>query len=134
MAAAPEADARQVPRLVTDFGSKDCCRRRRNLVHGDLKASNILAVGETVKISSEAVSTDDPAADIKALGITLTPACQNRVSRDGRSSSAWEAAGPRALARSRRAMFRLASISSSRVIGWTLEAVSFIESFDDFGS
>jgi hypothetical protein len=52
---------------------------REGLVHGDLKASNILAVGETVKISSEAVSTGDPAADIKALGITLLQALTQRT-------------------------------------------------------
>ena len=52
---------------------------REGLVHGDLKASNILAVGETVKISSEAVSTGDPAADIRALGITLLQALTQRT-------------------------------------------------------
>jgi TonB family protein len=52
---------------------------RQGLVHGDLKASNILAVGETVKISSEAVSTGDPAADIRALGITLVQALTQRA-------------------------------------------------------
>jgi TonB family protein len=43
----------------------------QGLVHGNLKPSNILAVEDTVKISSEAVSTGDPAADIRALGETL---------------------------------------------------------------
>ena len=46
----------------------------QGLVHGDLKPSNILAVGDTVKISSEAVSAGDPAADIRALGVTLVQA------------------------------------------------------------
>jgi TonB family protein len=44
------------------------------LVQGNLKPSNILAVEDTVKISSEAVSAGDPAADILALGRTLVQA------------------------------------------------------------
>jgi serine/threonine-protein kinase len=44
------------------------------LVHGNLKPSNILAVEDTVKISSESVSAGDPAADIRALGVTLVQA------------------------------------------------------------
>jgi len=43
-------------------------------VHGNLKPSNILAVEDTVKISSETVSAGDPAADIRALGVTLVQA------------------------------------------------------------
>jgi TonB family protein len=46
----------------------------QGLVHGNLKPSNILAVEDTVKISSEAVSAGDPAADIWALGVTLVQA------------------------------------------------------------
>jgi len=46
----------------------------QGLVHGNLKPSNILAVEDTVKISSEAVSAGDPAADIRALGVTLVQA------------------------------------------------------------
>src|ERR1017187_2098853 len=46
----------------------------QGLVHGNLKPSNILAVEDTVKISSEAVSAGDPAADIQALGVTLVQA------------------------------------------------------------
>ena len=46
----------------------------QGLVHGNLKPSNILAVENTVKISSEAVSAGDPAADIRALGVTLVQA------------------------------------------------------------
>src|SRR5450432_596273 len=46
----------------------------QGLVHGDLKPSNILAVENIVKISSEAVSAGDPAADIRALGVTLVQA------------------------------------------------------------
>lgn len=47
---------------------------RQGLVHGNLKPSNILAVEDTVKISSEAVSSGDPAADIRALGATAVQA------------------------------------------------------------
>jgi len=43
----------------------------QGLVHGNLKPSNIFAVEDTVKISSEAVSAGDPAADIRALGVAL---------------------------------------------------------------
>ncbi len=46
----------------------------QGLVHGNLKPSNILAVEDTVKISSEAVSAGDPAADVRALGVTLVQA------------------------------------------------------------
>ena len=46
----------------------------QGLVHGDLKPSNILAVEDIVKISSEAVSAGDPAADIRGLGVTLVQA------------------------------------------------------------
>jgi len=43
----------------------------QGLVHGDLKPANILAVDDQVKISSEAISAGDPAADIQALGVSL---------------------------------------------------------------
>ena len=46
----------------------------QGLVHGDLKPSNVLAVEDTVKISIEAVSVGDAAADIRALGVTLVQA------------------------------------------------------------
>ena len=49
----------------------------KGLVHGNLKASNILAVEDTVKISSEAVSAGDPAADIRALGVVLVQALRS---------------------------------------------------------
>jgi TonB family protein len=49
----------------------------QGLVHGNLKPSNILAVEDTVKISSETVSADDPAADIQALGVVLLQALQS---------------------------------------------------------
>jgi TonB family protein len=46
----------------------------QGLVHGNLKPSNIFAVEDRVKISSEAVSAGDPAADIGALGAALVQA------------------------------------------------------------
>lgn len=46
----------------------------QGLVQGNLKPSNILAVNDTVKISSEALSAGDPAEDIWALGVTLVQA------------------------------------------------------------
>jgi hypothetical protein len=49
----------------------------QGLVHGNLKPSNILAVEDTVKISSEAVSAGDPAADIRALGVVLVQALRS---------------------------------------------------------
>lgn len=49
----------------------------QGLAHGNLKASNILAVEDTVKISSEAVSAGDPAADIRALGVVLVQALRS---------------------------------------------------------
>jgi TonB family protein len=49
----------------------------QGLVHGNLKPSNILAVEDTVRISSEAVSAGDPAADIRALGVVLLQALRS---------------------------------------------------------
>jgi len=46
----------------------------QGLAHGNLKPSNILAVEDTVKISSETVSAGDPAADIRVLGEVLLQA------------------------------------------------------------
>jgi len=40
---------------------------RQGLVHGSLKPSNILAVKDTLKISSDAVSSGDPAGDLQDL-------------------------------------------------------------------
>ena len=51
----------------------------QGLAHGDLKPSNILAVGDTVKISSEAVAAGDASADIRALGVTLVEALTQRA-------------------------------------------------------
>ena len=58
----------------------------QGLVHGNLKPSNILAVADTVKISTEMVSAGDPAADIQALGVTLVQALTQQaatVTQDG---------------------------------------------------
>jgi len=55
----------------------------QGLVHGNLKPSNILAVDNTVKISTEAVSAGDPADDIRALGVTLVEALTRRAPPDG---------------------------------------------------
>ncbi len=58
----------------------------QGLVHGNLKPSNILAVEDTVKISSDAVSAGDSAADIQALGETLVQALTQQaaiVTQDG---------------------------------------------------
>jgi len=51
----------------------------QGLVHGNLKPSRILAVGDTVKISSESVSAGDPAEDIWALGTTVLQALTQRA-------------------------------------------------------
>jgi TonB family protein len=51
----------------------------QGLVHGNLKPSNILAVGDTVKISSESASGGDPAEDIRALGTTMLQALTQRA-------------------------------------------------------
>jgi TonB family protein len=49
----------------------------QGLVHGNLKASNILAVEDSVKISSEAIAAGDPAADIRAVGVVLVQALRS---------------------------------------------------------
>ena len=51
----------------------------RGMAHSDLKASNILAMGDTVKVSSESVVEGDAAADIQALGFILIHALTQRV-------------------------------------------------------
>ena len=51
----------------------------RGMAHGDLKASNILAIGDTVKVSSESVVEGDAAADIRALGFILIHALTQRA-------------------------------------------------------
>lgn len=49
----------------------------QGLVHGNLKPSHILAVEDTVKLSSDTVSAGDPAADIRALGVVLVQALRS---------------------------------------------------------
>jgi TonB family protein len=46
----------------------------QGLAHRDVKAANILAIGDAVKISSESVGEGDAAEDIRALGSTLVHA------------------------------------------------------------
>lgn len=55
----------------------------RGLAHGDLKASNILALGDSVKVSSESVADGEPAADIRALGYLLVHALTQREETTG---------------------------------------------------
>ena len=50
----------------------------QGMSHGDLKASNILAIGDAVRLSSEPIGEGDPAADIRALGSTLIYALTQR--------------------------------------------------------
>jgi TonB family protein len=51
----------------------------QGMAHGDLKASNIFATGNTVKLSSESVGEGDPAGDVRALGLTLVHAFTQRA-------------------------------------------------------
>ncbi len=46
----------------------------RGLVHAHLKPSNIFAVKDTLKLSSDGVVVGDPAADLRALGGTIVEA------------------------------------------------------------
>ena len=68
----------------------------QGLVHGNLKPSNILAVEDVVKITTEAVSAGDPAADILALGVTLVQALtqQTPTVTEGGQSPAVDALPP----------------------------------------
>jgi TonB family protein len=50
----------------------------RGLANRDLKASNIVALGDKVKISSESIGHGDPAADVHALGAILIHALTGR--------------------------------------------------------
>ena len=53
----------------------------QGLVHGNLKPSNILAVGDIVKISIESASAGEPAEDIRALGTTMLQALTQRATK-----------------------------------------------------
>jgi TonB family protein len=50
----------------------------QGLVHGNLKPSNVLGVGDAVKITSDTVSPGDPSGDIRALGVMLGQVCRHR--------------------------------------------------------
>jgi len=50
----------------------------RGMTHGNLKPSNVFAVGSTVKLSSETIARGDPAEDIRALGATVVEALTQR--------------------------------------------------------
>lgn len=64
--------------MLTQVGSALEHLHARGLIHGDLKAANILALGESVKVSSDSVTEGDPAVDIRALGFTLIHALTQR--------------------------------------------------------
>jgi TonB family protein len=51
----------------------------RGVAHGDVKASNVLAIANTVKLSSDSAFDGDPAQDIRALGLTLIHALTGRL-------------------------------------------------------
>ena len=50
----------------------------QGLVHGRLKPSNIMAIGDRLKLSVDHVSKGDPADDLKGLGKTLVEALTQR--------------------------------------------------------
>ena len=50
----------------------------QGMAHGDVNASNIVAIGDTVKLSSESIAEGDAAADVRALGFTLIHALTQR--------------------------------------------------------
>ena len=52
----------------------------QGLVHGNLKPSNVLGVGEAVKITSDTISPGDSSGDIRALGVMLGQVCRHRSS------------------------------------------------------
>ena len=47
---------------------------RQGLVHGRLRPSNIFAVNDTLKLSSDSVSDGDPSTDMRALAATIVQA------------------------------------------------------------
>jgi TonB family protein len=50
----------------------------QGMAHGDVNASNIVAIGDTVKLSSESIAEGDATADMRALGFTLIHALTQR--------------------------------------------------------
>jgi len=50
----------------------------RSLVHGALRPSNVMAVGDTLKLSSDTVSEGAPASDVWALGLLVFQALTSR--------------------------------------------------------
>jgi TonB family protein len=52
---------------------------RQGLAHGEVRASNILAIGDSVKLTSDSVREGDAAADLRALGLTLIHALTQRT-------------------------------------------------------
>jgi TonB family protein len=56
---------------------------KRGMAHGDVTASNIVAIGSTVKLSSESVGEGDPKADIRALGLILVDALTPKAEAPG---------------------------------------------------
>ena len=50
----------------------------KGLVHGHLKPSNIMAIGDQVKLSTDRVARGDAADDVKGLGATLVEALTQR--------------------------------------------------------
>jgi TonB family protein len=50
----------------------------QGMTHGDLNASNIMAIGDTVKLSSESIAEGDATTDMRALGFTLIHALTQR--------------------------------------------------------
>jgi TonB family protein len=50
----------------------------QGMAHGDVNASNIVAIGDTVKLSSDSIAKGDATADMRALGFTLIHALTQR--------------------------------------------------------
>jgi TonB family protein len=51
----------------------------QGLAHREVRASNILAIGESVKLTSDSIAEGDAAADLHALGLTLIHALTQRT-------------------------------------------------------
>jgi TonB family protein len=54
-----------------------------NLAHNDLRPSNIFAVGDRIKLSSESVAMGDPGEDMRALGVTVIQAVTQHAPAPG---------------------------------------------------